>query len=146
MTGSLPDPPRNLIADAVSTRRLSRRHGGSVVSKFRHGNKSRRSRQYIHIVIVQYSAVLQGDPAIRYKASFHGQHLGQPRSGFYRCICCDNTFFSSETKFNSGTGWPSFWQPLAKENVIESVDKSIPNRTRTAVSCRECDAPPWARL
>jgi peptide-methionine (R)-S-oxide reductase len=59
--------------------------------------------------------------------------------GFYRCICCDNAIFSSETKFESGTGWPSFWQPIAKENVIEITDRSL-GMERTAVSCRECDA------
>jgi len=59
--------------------------------------------------------------------------------GFYRCICCDNAVFSSETKFESGTGWPSFWQPIAKENVIEITDRTL-GMERTAVSCRECDA------
>jgi peptide-methionine (R)-S-oxide reductase len=59
--------------------------------------------------------------------------------GFYRCICCDNALFSSETKFESGTGWPSFWQPIAKENVVEIRDMSM-GVERTAISCRECDA------
>ena len=59
--------------------------------------------------------------------------------GIYRCICCDNALFSSETKFESGTGWPSFWQPIAKENVIEVVDDSF-GMSRTEVKCRECDA------
>jgi peptide-methionine (R)-S-oxide reductase len=59
--------------------------------------------------------------------------------GFYRCICCENALFSSETKFESGTGWPSFWQPIAKENVVEIRDMSL-GMERTAVSCRECDA------
>jgi peptide-methionine (R)-S-oxide reductase len=59
--------------------------------------------------------------------------------GFYRCICCDNAVFSSETKFESGTGWPSFWQPIAKENIVEIRDVSV-GMERTAVSCRECDA------
>jgi peptide-methionine (R)-S-oxide reductase len=59
--------------------------------------------------------------------------------GFYRCICCDNAVFSSETKFESGTGWPSFWQPIAKENIVEIRDVTL-GMERTAVSCRECDA------
>ena len=59
--------------------------------------------------------------------------------GIYRCICCDNALFSSETKFESGTGWPSFWQPIAKENVIEAGDESM-GMSRTEVKCRECDA------
>src|ERR1700679_3652162 len=59
--------------------------------------------------------------------------------GFYRCICCDSAVFSSETKFESGTGWPSFWPPIAKENVIEITDRIL-GMERTAVSCRLCDA------
>ena len=59
--------------------------------------------------------------------------------GVFRCICCDNALFDSSTKFESGTGWPSFYQPIAKENILESVDMSL-GMTRTAVSCRLCDA------
>jgi peptide-methionine (R)-S-oxide reductase len=59
--------------------------------------------------------------------------------GLFRCVCCDLAVFSSETKFESGTGWPSFWQPIARENVAESKDSSL-GTTRTAVSCRLCDA------
>jgi peptide-methionine (R)-S-oxide reductase len=59
--------------------------------------------------------------------------------GLYRCICCDNALFNADTKFESGTGWPSFWQPIAKENIIEIRDSSI-GMDRTAVSCRECEA------
>jgi peptide-methionine (R)-S-oxide reductase len=59
--------------------------------------------------------------------------------GVFRCVCCDNALFESSTKFESGTGWPSFYQPIAKENILESVDMSL-GMTRTAVSCRLCDA------
>jgi peptide-methionine (R)-S-oxide reductase len=59
--------------------------------------------------------------------------------GLFRCICCDTAAFSSETKFDSGTGWPSFWQPIARENVVEATDSSL-GMDRTAVSCRLCDA------
>jgi|HubBroStandDraft_1064217.scaffolds.fasta_scaffold36617_3 peptide-methionine (R)-S-oxide reductase len=59
--------------------------------------------------------------------------------GLYRCICCDTALFKSDTKFESGTGWPSFWEPIARENVVETHDPSI-GMDRTAVSCRRCDA------
>lgn len=59
--------------------------------------------------------------------------------GLYRCICCDTALFSSETKFESGTGWPSFYEPIARENVVEITDRSL-GMERTAVSCRLCDA------
>ena len=70
---------------------------------------------------------------------FSGQYWNLHDKGLYRCICCDTALFSSETKFESGTGWPSFWQPIAKENVRESSDLSL-GMIRTAVSCRLCDA------
>ncbi len=60
-------------------------------------------------------------------------------TGLFRCVCCNSALFSSETKFESGTGWPSFWQPIAKENISEGSDGSL-GMERTAVSCRQCDA------
>jgi peptide-methionine (R)-S-oxide reductase len=59
--------------------------------------------------------------------------------GVFRCICCDTALFDSATKFESGTGWPSFWAPIAKENVVEITDTGF-NMLRTAVSCRLCGA------
>jgi peptide-methionine (R)-S-oxide reductase len=59
--------------------------------------------------------------------------------GLYRCICCDTALFDSRTKFESGTGWPSFWKPISNANVNEFADNSL-MMTRTAVSCRRCDA------
>ena len=58
--------------------------------------------------------------------------------GLFRCICCDTALFSSDTKFESGTGWPSFWAPLAKENVLEKTDLSF-GMERTEVKCRLCE-------
>ena len=59
--------------------------------------------------------------------------------GLYRCVCCDNVLFDAKTKFDSGTGWPSFWQPIAAENVHEIVDRMF-GMTRTEVQCALCDA------
>jgi peptide-methionine (R)-S-oxide reductase len=71
--------------------------------------------------------------------AFSGEYWNLHNDGIYRCICCDNALFDSMTKFDSGTGWPSFWQPIASENVIEARDTSL-GVIRTAVSCTECDA------
>jgi peptide-methionine (R)-S-oxide reductase len=71
--------------------------------------------------------------------AFTGKLLNVHDAGVFRCICCDNALFSSATKFDSGTGWPSFWAPIAKENVREIADNSL-GMQRTAVSCTECDA------
>lgn len=71
--------------------------------------------------------------------AFTGKLLNEHENGVFRCICCDNALYSSSTKFDSGTGWPSFWAPIAKENVREISDNSI-GMERTAVSCTLCDA------
>lgn len=70
---------------------------------------------------------------------FTGALLKEHDTGIFRCICCDLALFSSDAKFDSGTGWPSFWQPIAEENVVKTVDGSM-MVVRTAVSCRLCDA------
>jgi peptide-methionine (R)-S-oxide reductase len=71
--------------------------------------------------------------------AYSGKYWNLHDNGIYRCICCDNALFSSSTKFDSGTGWPSFWEPLATENVREIRDTTL-GMVRTAVSCKECDA------
>jgi peptide-methionine (R)-S-oxide reductase len=71
--------------------------------------------------------------------AFSGKYWNLHDTGIYRCICCDNALFDSVTKFESGTGWPSFWAPIAKENVTELRDTAY-GMVRTAVSCTECDA------
>jgi peptide-methionine (R)-S-oxide reductase len=70
---------------------------------------------------------------------FSGDLLNVHDKGVFRCICCDTALFSSATKFESGTGWPSFWAPIAKENILEGADDSL-GMERTAVSCRRCEA------
>jgi peptide-methionine (R)-S-oxide reductase len=70
---------------------------------------------------------------------FTGELLNVHDKGVFRCICCDTALFNSDTKFESGTGWPSFWAPIAKENIVESLDTSF-GMQRTAVSCRRCDS------
>jgi peptide-methionine (R)-S-oxide reductase len=71
--------------------------------------------------------------------AFAGEYWNFHEDGLYRCVCCGSALFDSKTKYNSGTGWPSFTDPIAKENVTESPDVSFGIR-RTAVSCTLCEA------
>jgi peptide-methionine (R)-S-oxide reductase len=71
--------------------------------------------------------------------AFTGALWDKHDDGLFRCICCDTALFDSATKYESGTGWPSFWKPIAKTNVREIDDHSLGMR-RVAVSCRRCDA------
>jgi len=71
--------------------------------------------------------------------AYSGKYWKLHDKGLYRCVCCDNALFSSETKFDSGTGWPSFWAPIAPENVREISDSSL-GMERTEVACKECEA------
>ncbi|MCK6459232.1 MAG: bifunctional methionine sulfoxide reductase B/A protein [Planctomycetes bacterium] len=70
---------------------------------------------------------------------FCGTLLDNKREGIYACVCCGLPLFSSASKFNSGTGWPSFFQPIGKENVAERVDESH-DMVRTEINCARCDA------
>jgi len=70
---------------------------------------------------------------------FSGKYHDFKGKGIYRCVSCDLDLFSSETKFDSGTGWPSYWAPFSKHNVKEVSDNSLFMR-RTEVLCNRCDA------
>ncbi len=73
------------------------------------------------------------------EAPFTGKYWNNHASGVYRCICCDTPLFDAKTKFESGTGWPSFWQPIAAQNVAKSTDNSL-GMQRDEVTCSVCDA------
>jgi peptide-methionine (R)-S-oxide reductase len=70
---------------------------------------------------------------------FTGKYAKNHDAGIYRCICCATALFNSDTKFESGTGWPSFWAPIAKENITTKSDHSFGSE-RTEVKCTRCDA------
>ena len=69
---------------------------------------------------------------------YSGVSWNEYAKGIFRCVCCETALFSSETKFESGTGWPSFWAPIAKENVASKDDRSL-GMDRTEVKCARCD-------
>jgi peptide-methionine (R)-S-oxide reductase len=71
--------------------------------------------------------------------AFSGEYWNSHEKGIYRCVCCGAGLFDSETKFESGTGWPSFYEPIAKENVKTESDKSF-MMVRDEVVCARCDA------
>ena len=71
--------------------------------------------------------------------AFSGKYNAHKGDGIYRCVCCGTALFDSRSKFDSGTGWPSFWQPIAKENVGEVTDSSHGMR-RVEVVCARCDS------
>lgn len=71
--------------------------------------------------------------------AFTGKYHDSKEAGTYRCVCCGAELFSSETKYDSGSGWPSFYQPLTPENIGEETDTSHFMR-RTEVHCNQCGA------
>ena len=73
------------------------------------------------------------------EVAFTGEYSKNHADGVYHCICCDTALYDSKTKFESGTGWPSFWKPISELNVVKSSDRSF-GMQRDAISCRRCDA------
>ena len=71
--------------------------------------------------------------------AFSGEYDKNHADGVYHCICCDTALYDSKTKFDSGTGWPSFWQPISALNIVKTSDTTL-GMTRDAISCRRCDA------
>jgi peptide-methionine (R)-S-oxide reductase len=70
---------------------------------------------------------------------FTGEYADNHADGLYRCICCDTALYDSKTKFESGTGWPSFYQAISAHNIVKQSDSSL-GMQRDAISCRRCDA------
>ena len=84
---------------------------------------------------LQYDVTRRAATEFAFSGALYDQHA----PGLYRCIDCDNALFDSKAKFDSGTGWPSFWEPIARENVREKKDFSV-GVLRTEVKCKLCDA------
>jgi peptide-methionine (R)-S-oxide reductase len=83
----------------------------------------------------QFQVMRQKGTEAPYSSPLNGNH----EQGTFECAGCGLPLFSSDAKFDSGTGWPSFWQPIAKENIVEELDSSL-SVTRTEVLCASCDA------
>lgn len=73
------------------------------------------------------------------ESAFTGQYWDCKGNGTYRCVCCGNELFSADTKFDSGTGWPSFWEPMSEDAVSAEIEGSYGMR-RVEVLCNRCDA------
>jgi peptide-methionine (R)-S-oxide reductase len=71
--------------------------------------------------------------------AFSGEHERPAVPGLFRCVACANALYDAATEFDSGTGWPSFWQPIAARNVVERSD-TLFGMQRTAINCAECDS------
>lgn len=85
---------------------------------------------------IQYKVSRKGGT----ERAFSGEYWDNKEIGNYHCVCCDLPLFSSESKYDSGTGWPSFFQPLCEEAVAEREDRGLLWQTRTEVLCARCDA------
>ncbi len=71
--------------------------------------------------------------------AFSGPHQDEKRAGIFKCVCCGNDLFTTDAKFESGTGWPSYFQPIDENAVAEHKDRSF-FMTRTEIRCADCDA------
>jgi len=107
------------------------RLGAFSVPKVLHTNSEWKTQ----LTELQYDVTRRAATEFPYSGALYGQHA----PGLYRCVDCGNALFDSKSKFDSGTGWPSFWEPIAKENVREKKDFSV-GVLRTEVRCALCSA------
>ena len=134
---------RNSLAANLSAPKLN---GDVTIENFSADGKSQGSVRVAKIVKTEAEWRAQLSP-LAYKvtreegteAPRSGKYANNHADGIYRCICCDTALFDSKTKFESGTGWPSFWKPISAMNIVKTSDRSL-GMLREAISCRRCDA------
>jgi peptide-methionine (R)-S-oxide reductase len=115
---------------------------GANAGAFDNDSKSKEIKKVIktdaewksHLTPEQYNVLRQEGTEYAFSSPLNEVH----DKGVFECAGCELPVFSSDQKFDSGTGWPSFWAPIKKENVIEQVDRSL-GMTRTKVSCARCE-------
>ncbi|MBS0278669.1 MAG: peptide-methionine (R)-S-oxide reductase MsrB [Proteobacteria bacterium] len=140
------------IAGALATLHSSRAFGAPAMVKIETFNAAGKSTGVVTVPKIvksdaQWQAQLKSDEPLAYQVTRHadterpftGRYAETHGDGLYRCICCDTALYDSRTKFESGTGWPSFYAPISKWNVRETSDKSW-IMARIAISCTRCDA------
>jgi peptide-methionine (R)-S-oxide reductase len=140
------------IAGALATLPSRRAFGAPAMVKIEIFNAAGKSTGVATVPKIvksnaQWQAQLKNDEPLAYQVTRHadterpftGRYAETHGDGLYRCICCDTALYDSHTKFESGTGWPSFYAPISKWNVRETRDTSF-FMTRIAISCARCDA------
>ncbi len=110
---------------------IGKRMGATKVEKVTKSDKEWRE----HLTPEQFEVARKAGT----ERAFTGKYWNNHEHGLYRCVCCGNALFSSDTKFESGTGWPSFWEPVARENVETERDSTL-GMVRNEVRCSQCEA------
>src|SRR5690348_1771692 len=126
------------IAAMATVAHATRAFGAQAMVKIENFNAAGRSTGVATVSKIvktdaQWQAQLKGDEPLAFEVTRHadterpftGKYAETKDDGLYRCICCDTALYDSRTKFDSGTGWPSFWQPISKLNVRETRDSSF---------------------
>jgi peptide-methionine (R)-S-oxide reductase len=85
-----------------------------------------------------YGVTRQGGTEFAFSGEYDKKEYDR-KDGIYRCICCETALYDSKTKFDSRTGWPSFWQPISAANIVKTTDRTL-GMQREAISCRRCDS------
>ena len=138
--------PRLFAAGAAEEQKLVGKPGNVLLEVFADDGRDLGPRQLPKLVLSDAQWRQRLSPAafeIMRRAgtemAFSGPHERPNAKGLFRCVACATALYDAATEFDSGTGWPSFWQPLAKSNVIQNADSSL-GMDRTAVSCACCDS------